>query len=98
MLQQGPSTVGPSLHAQAPQSPSHMLASMGMIPHGQIDPYYYMNAPVFHRQPVSISWKLHPFILADIFLAPISPVHEPFASCLKAASPPTQYPVILYFR
>ncbi|KAL1927009.1 hypothetical protein VTP01DRAFT_5339 [Rhizomucor pusillus] len=57
---QGPSTVGPSLHAQAPQSPSHMLASMGMIPHGQIDPYYYMNAPVFHRQPLQYHLYTNP--------------------------------------
>lgn len=27
-----------------------MMASMGMM---QPDPYYYMNAPVFARQPVS---------------------------------------------
>ncbi|KAI9478636.1 MAG: hypothetical protein EXX96DRAFT_571669 [Benjaminiella poitrasii] len=36
-----------------PQSPSEMLARLGMIPPAQMDPYYYMNQqPVFPRQPL----------------------------------------------
>ncbi|CDH57810.1 poly-specific ribonuclease [Lichtheimia corymbifera JMRC:FSU:9682] len=31
------------------QSPTQMMATMGMM---QADPYYYMNAPVFARQPL----------------------------------------------
>lgn len=47
----------PSLQQQ-PQSPSQMLAGLGMVPPTQMDPYYYMNQQaVYPRQPVSI-WTL----------------------------------------
>ncbi|KAF1800086.1 hypothetical protein V8B55DRAFT_1544195 [Mucor lusitanicus] len=42
----------PSLQQQ-PQSPSQMLAGLGMVPPTQMDPYYYMNQQaVYPRQPL----------------------------------------------
>ncbi|KAK4521448.1 uncharacterized protein ATC70_012063 [Mucor velutinosus] len=42
----------PSLQQQ-PQSPSQMLAGLGMVPSTQMDPYYYMNQQaVYPRQPL----------------------------------------------
>lgn len=38
---------------QQPQSPSQMLAGLGMVPPTQMDPYYYMNQQaVYPRQPL----------------------------------------------
>jgi hypothetical protein len=40
---------------QQAQSPSQMLAGLGMVPPTQMDPYYYLNQQsVYPRQPVRV--------------------------------------------